>query len=194
MTQNNDSAPTMEPIVSLYNLAKDRVRDAGYGPEIDYVQKRTFADIDETRFFEEYCFVVLCWGVREQIGRQDYDRFMERQDPKVIKNRFRVKKQQAVTIAKENFVRWFGELKCSTRPEKYLRTLPLIGEVMKWHLARNLGFDCVKPDRHMNALASEYGFSDPWKMCERVQKYYPNDRLGTIDVVFWRWCNLGRPS
>ena len=188
MTENQS-----EPIIWLYNFAKRRVIDSGYGPEIDYVQRRQFIDMNDIRFFEEYCFVVLCWGVKEQVGRQDYDRFMERLDPRTIRNRFSAKKQAAISIAKENFVRWFGELKVAKDPVKYLNTLPLIGNVMKWHLARNLGIDCVKTDRHLIALAGEYGFKDPWEMCDCIQKSYPADRLGTIDVVLWRWCNLGRP-
>ena len=79
----------------------------------------------------------------------------------------------------------------------YLDTLPMIGPVTRYHLARNIGIDCVKPDRHLIRLASEAGYEmkDPQKgveaMCRDIQKDIGDaEKLGTIDVVLWRACNL----
>jgi hypothetical protein len=179
---------------SMFVVARNAIVKAGYQPEIDYVQNRYFKDIDESEFFFQYVYVVMCWRVKEQIASKQTDNYFKNLDPSVITCYFKDKKRAAVEIAKENFVRWFGELKAANDPFKYLQTLPCIGKVMKFHLARNLGFDCIKPDRHLIMLSLECGFKTPLEMCESIQCSYPEYRIGTIDVILWRWCNLGRSS
>lgn len=70
-----------------------------------------------------------------------------------------------------------------------LEELPWIGGITKYHLARNMGLDCVKPDRHLVRLAERYGFEDPHLMCNYLAKQF-KERVGTIDVILWRYCNL----
>jgi len=63
------------------------------------------------------------------------------------------------------------------------------GPITKYHLARNLGVDCVKPDRHLARLAERFGYGTPDAMCRAIQDEL-GGRLGTIDAVLWRYCNL----
>ncbi len=70
------------------------------------------------------------------------------------------------------------------------------------HFARNLGIDCVKPDIWMDRLAYKYGFYEndgkilyPERMCKSIQEQLPQFgvpyyRIGTIDVILWRYCVL----
>ena len=39
---------------------------------------------------------------------------------------------------------------------EFARSLPWIGNVTKWHFAKNLGVDCAKPDIHLERVASHY--------------------------------------
>jgi len=41
---------------------------------------------------------------------------------------------------------------CNLEVLVYLQTYPFIGNITKYHLAKNLGFDVVKPDRHLVRL------------------------------------------
>lgn len=72
----------------------------------------------------------------------------------------------------------------------YLGTLPWIGKITKWHLARNMGIDVAKPDRHLVRLCEEFGFKDVQKMCGFISKR-TGDRIGLVDVILWRALNLG---
>ena len=194
----------MTKLLEHFEAAKRNVIKAGYQWEIDLVENRTFDKIVAKQFFWEYCFVVLNWGVRNQVAQKDFDKFAIAEDVSVITCRFKDKKRAAITIAKENYRRWYVELKCSKKPVTYLQTLPCIGKVISLRLARNLGFDCVKPDIWMNRLAANYGFfngynndvPDPEYMCSDIQRQLPmvngchEYRIGTIDLILWRDCNL----
>ena len=42
-----------------------------------------------------------------------------------------------------------------------------MGPVMRYHLARNIGLDAVKPDRHLVRLTKHFCFKDAYTMCEK---------------------------
>jgi len=68
-----------------------------------------------------------------------------------------------------------------------MEKLPGIGPVTKYHLARNLGFDVVKPDLHLERLRKWYGFTSSLQMCEMLQEMF-NERLGAVDFILWAYC------
>ena len=80
---------------------------------------------------------------------------------------------------------WFSSFKEDflTSPETMQR-LPYIGPVTKYHLARNLGFDCVKPDLHLKRLAEHFDMGSPLLMCSYLSGLY-DERIGVIDLVLW---------
>ena len=72
---------------------------------------------------------------------------------------------------------------------EFARCLPWIGNVTKWHVAKNLGVDCAKPDIHLERVASQYQ-TTPEALCGELA-VATGDRVATADVVLWRACNLG---
>ena len=73
-----------------------------------------------------------------------------------------------------------------------METLPWIGPITKYHLARNLGIDVAKPDRHLVRLAKRFGYNESTgvqQMCEELAER-TRDRIGVVDVVLWRYANL----
>lgn len=71
----------------------------------------------------------------------------------------------------------------------YLDSLPMIGPITKYHLARNIGLDYAKPDRHLIRLAEKFGYPDIQVMCTKLSAY-SGWRIGTVDVILWRYCNM----
>lgn len=181
---------TLEDKVNEYfTVALERVVEAGYGGEILYVRDLPrFPSGGAEQFFEQYVWCVLNAGMKEQIARKIWERYLNLLNPDVIGH---LGKRKAIIEGSNEYVRWFGELKCSKDPIEYLQTLPWIGPITKYHLARNIGIDAVKPDRHLIRLAEHFGYPSPYKMCVAIQKRHPQERLGTIDVILWRDCNLG---
>jgi len=76
--------------------------------------------------------------------------------------------------------------KIAQNPLEYLSTLSFIGPITKFHLARNLGFDFIKPDRHLMRLGERFGMN-PFELCDLIHQE-TGRRLGTIDVILWRYC------
>ena len=71
----------------------------------------------------------------------------------------------------------------------FLQSLPWIGSITKWHLAKNLGFDCCKPDRHLMRIATQHN-TTPEELCKKIAAE-TGDRIATVDLVIWRAANLG---
>jgi hypothetical protein len=71
----------------------------------------------------------------------------------------------------------------------FCASLPWIGPVTKFHLAKNLGVDVAKPDVHMERLAKAEG-NTVAAMCIRLAKQ-TGYRLTTVDTILWRACADG---
>ncbi|MCB2057893.1 MAG: hypothetical protein H6916_08825 [Novosphingobium sp.] len=74
-------------------------------------------------------------------------------------------------------------------PMNFLRSLPWIGGVTSFHLAKNLGADVAKPDVHLERLARR-DRTDTHKLCARLSRQ-TGYRIATIDTVLWRACADG---
>ena len=68
-------------------------------------------------------------------------------------------------------------------------SLPWIGEITKFHLARNFGVDCAKPDVYLQRLATREG-TTAQALCERLSTE-TGYRVATVDTLLWRACALG---
>ena len=176
----------MENIISFFYSAYEYVIDAGYEHEIEWCMRIKFETITIDDFFSEYVWVVLNAGMREQAARSIFRKYMETMDTNVIRHK---DKRKAIEHVLDNCRMYYDQLLRSDDKIEWFTTLPWIGPITKYHLARNLGIDTVKPDRHLIRLAERFGYETPLEMCEDVQKEV-NERLGVIDVVLWRYCNL----
>lgn len=173
----------------LFLIAYHSVCENGYFDEIEYFRNnKPFEDQDSTTFFLEYVWTVLNAGMKEQVARKIYNVFIEKLDPSKIGH---LGKRRAIQEAINNYEIWFDQLQRANNKIDYLETLPWIGPVTKYHLARNIGIDTVKPDRHLVRLAEEYGFASPLELCKEIQRTIP-EKLGVIDVILWRYCNLNK--
>lgn len=98
-------------------------------------------------------------------------------------------KVKAIEYIIANGERLFEEYIESKDKLEYLKTLPFIGEITKYHLAKNLGENVVKPDRHLVRIANNYN-TTPYELCEKLSKE-TSYRIATIDLIIWRAANLG---
>jgi hypothetical protein len=178
-----------ENVLQFYYTAYNIIINSEYESEIDYIDSlKPIGKQDAHTFFLEYVWVVINAGMKEQIARNIYNRYCENFDISVIRHQ---SKHDAIKYMMNNYSIKFSELINANDKIEYLQTLPWIGQITKYHLARNIGIDTVKPDRHLVRLAEMFKFESPMKMCN----YIKNDngtKLGTIDVVLWRYCNLNR--
>lgn len=170
---------------------KKAVEEAGYSDEVKWAEEMKLCE-NADAFAAEYVWVVISSGMKNQIARQIYDRVMLAYGMgKAISSVFRnVKKVAAIENMLADRVRLFDEYQKAEDKVEWLFRLPFIGEITKWHLAKNLGMDVCKPDRHLMRIAvAKYGMT-PKKMCETLAKE-TGLRVATVDQVIWRAANLG---
>jgi hypothetical protein len=71
----------------------------------------------------------------------------------------------------------------------FLESLPWIGGITKYHLAKNFGADVAKPDVHLVRLAEREGCTVQ-ALCERLAGEL-GLRVAAVDTVLWRACANG---
>ncbi len=181
---------SIKRLLEYYQNAKKFVLTHGYKSEVEWCERRESFEFTTTDvFLFEYVYVVLNAGMKEQVARRIYDKFCKELNIKVIGH---PGKRKAIEAALKNYKNWFESVKSAgeaTARIERLGELPWIGPITKYHLARNIGIDCVKPDRHLVRLAEQFQFETPLAMCIEIQNI-TGEKLGVIDVVLWRYCNL----
>lgn len=176
--------------VERYREIRQAVIDAGYGLDIEWSETVT-APSHCIAFFREYAFVVCNSGMNHKTARKIYSRVMEALPNKipviqVFKHKGKAGALEYVWMEKE---RLFDEYIEAEDKLAFLVKLPWIGEITKYHLAKNFGLDLCKPDRHLMRIAECYDLT-PEIVCKALSMA-SGDRVSTVDVVLWRAAAIG---
>jgi hypothetical protein len=195
---------------------------------LDY-DRRSFQEIRDCLYnptvFSPECFAFECFYVVCVAGfKQDYAKamcdkiidfiekrrgFFEESDLLTIyKNKNKVRAIKNLWDNRQEYQKKFYSLKTVEEKIDFLGTLPHVGNITKYHLARNLGLDFAKYDIWIQRLGvALYGnqeFVDSVNnsklnpkvkyFCEQmfsdIQKS-TGEKIGFIDVVLWRSCQKG---
>lgn len=164
---------------------KSKLIEVGYAEEIDWAEDLKPCE-KATAFFAEYGWVVINSGMKNQVARKIWDKIKGalidgRDISEVFNHKGKVKAIKHVWL---NQCRLFDDFKKAGDKLSFLEKLPWIGKITKFHLAKNLGYDYVKPDRHLVRIARTFGFT-PYEMCVRLSTV-TGDRLSVVDTVIWR--------
>lgn len=178
-----------EKLIILFEKAKNCIIQMGYGHEIELLRNCYLENIENDDFFQEYVHVVLNSGFNNEAANEIKKKFMQNFDFNVIKHE---KKRDAIRRGYTEHEEWLIKIKTFSKDEEiieYIGKLPYIGDITKYHLARNIGLDVAKPDRHMIRIAEKYGYNDVNDMCQALANVV-NERIGVIDTILWRYCTL----
>jgi len=195
----------------VYDYAKEVVAQQGYIHESKWVESvlstRLYGHITKKRFFRECVWVIFCSGFKAEIVQdkwqsislmfndfeidmldtEDVDDLIK-QSP--IKNRQKLK--AIIRIAKiltSDFIDNLRNLESIDEILLFLKQLPYIGEVTVWHLMRNIGIDCFKPDRHIVKLALILSLR-PSELFQQILDAGRTEYIGVADVILWRACAI----
>jgi hypothetical protein len=126
----------------------------------------------------------------------------------VYRNKNKIRAIKDVWDNRKKYQKQFYSLKTDGEKVDFLGTLPYVGNITKYHLARNLGLNFAKYDIWIQRLAvALYGNDmllnkvnnskiDP-KVKELCDKMFfdaqkcTGEKIGFIDVVLWRSCQKG---
>src|SRR3546814_13021311 len=76
-------------------------------------------------------------------------------------------------------------------PDKiqYCRSIPWIGDITCYHLAKNFGAQVAKPDVHLVRVADRHA-TNAQDLCERISAA-SGYKINTVDLILWRACAVG---
>ncbi|MDR0571874.1 MAG: hypothetical protein LBG48_03425 [Rickettsiales bacterium] len=166
------------------------------------------------------CFYVICVaGFKQDYAKAICDRiidfiektgndFEERELLTIYKNKNKVKSIKNIWDNRQEYQKKLYGLETLDEKIDFLGSLPFVGNITKYHLARNLGLDFAKYDiwiqRLAVALSGDSKFIDCInnskidlkvkylcdKMFQDIQQR-TGEKIGFIDVVLWRSCQKG---
>jgi len=166
-------------------------------------------DWDREKFICEYVFAVYVSGFRYSViqGRMDsfrkvfYDWNLEKilryenevkiGARKLVNNRNKINGiiRGLKILEKLDFDIFKGDV---MKDINTLKMFPYVGNIIKYQLARNLGYDVIKPDKHIVRIAEKYGL-DPFEMCSMISKI-TQYKVHTVDSILWRYAEQGMVS
>jgi hypothetical protein len=195
--------------VEFYKVAKQHLNDAGFQAEIQWQAQCSLREFTESDLLREAAWVVLCTGFRESFVRTCFSFisicFCEWESAAVIcenadlcrataLSKFGNMRKIEAIINAAKYVRSTGfdiyRTAILQDPIPALRRLPYIGGVTAFHLAKNLGADLAKPDRHLSRLAAAQGFYDAHALCSAIAQA-TGDPRNVIDLILWRYLEQG---
>jgi hypothetical protein len=191
-----------------YIEAKDYVRNKGFENEIKWQKSKNFNRLKENEFLKEISWVILTSGFRESIIRNIFDDFSEiffdwKSSSKIVNNREYCKQealelfnhnskiQAIIDIAKKLNQSGFQKIKNNIKENgvDFIKEFPYMGPATSYHFAKNIGFDVIKPDRHLINICEVTNYQKPKDLCIDIS-IYVEDPLPIIDIVLWRFCTI----
>jgi hypothetical protein len=174
--------------INIFDYVKKEVVENGYEKEIEWVRNIN-QDIDKSYFFREYVWVVVNSGMNNKVAEKIFRSFWN--DGKdfnfdAVKHKY---KNKSILEVFNNLDDYFSKYTKSKNKMGFLFSLPHIGKITKYHLARNLGMDFAKPDRHLVNISNIFGYENVLEFCKKISEL-SNERIGVVDLIFWRFATL----
>ena len=143
-------------------------------------------------FFYEYVYVVMASGFRAKIAARLTPQLVAAaDDPQKLRSLFHnERKIQSIEKIYARRKEW-KKLRAELTDVDSLTNLPYIGEITKYHLARNIGLlSCAKPDVHLcrwcEQITGKGSEEDVIRLVDSIAKR-TGEKNGTVDFSLWVW-------
>ena len=197
--------PNLTGALDIFTEASSYSKKENWTGEVQWHRESLFSTFTECDLLRETAWVVLCSGFSERIIRNSFDYLslcfcdwesaeaITRADPICHISARSVFNNERKLFAIRDFA-WlvfnegFDEIRTAIErdPIAKFNEFPLIGPITAWHLAKNLGLDVAKPDRHLTRVANALGFGDAFELCEAVAMVTGEPKR-VVDIVIWRY-------
>ncbi len=197
-------------IYNIYVDIKNSVIDRGYQCEIEWQENQSIDNISESEFLRESAWVILSSGMREAIIQKIFPRishsFFEWESAVLIcDNKSRCKRNALKYFNHKGKINAIVDIATSVNTIgfeivrnnivldgiQYLTKFPYIGPTTSFHLAKNLGLQVAKPDRHLKRIANILGYNDPQELCSDIASI-SSDKISVVDIVLWRYATINQ--
>lgn len=169
----------------------EKLRAAGYADD-DIAWAENLGPPDSAEDFAlEIIFVICNSGMRFTVARGIYERVVEAlYSGKPLSTVFgHAGKCTAIGAIWEGRGLLLSNYLEAPDKLEWLTTLPWIGDITKYHVAKNFGLPYAKPDVHLQRLALTFK-TTPQKLCEDLAQA-SGYRVATVDTLLWRAAAIG---
>lgn len=194
-------------VLEVYEYAKEITQQTGYLKNIehlkDLMEKKPYKTINSDVFLREYLWVVFTCGFKADTVKKywtqiksmccDFDisktrefSFDELLEMSPIKNKKKIRAvKKSCEIIDDSFINEVHNIEDVEAAKSLLKKLPFIGEVTVYHIMRNIGIDCFKPDRHIVNIKEELGISGQ-NLFNIILSECEEEFIGVVDHILWR--------
>jgi len=199
-----------EKLAHGYFFAKNYIIKKGYGHEIDWQDDIAYAQLTEQKFLEEFAWVVIASGMNDKVVRKIFPqikqvmfnfksgRLINHNNEACLNKALLIlnhpgKINAILTVCSYINTYSFESLKSQIREKgvDFIQTFPYMGKATSFHLAKNLGLDVAKPDRHLVRISEIAGYLDVNRFCQDLSLQI-NEKVSLIDLVLWRYATLDK--
>lgn len=210
MTDTNLAVDRIRSVAKAYYLAKGHVLEGGYAPEVDWQYEVSLDHMDESCFLREAAWVILAGGMSEHVIRMKFpaisQAFFNWHSARVIVDNAESCRTDALhhfgNLGKINGILAIADHVNSVGLQsvtenllasgvQYLQQFPYLGPATAYHLAKNIGLLCAKPDRHLCRIADSLGYDCVQQLCIDISNI-TDEPIPVIDIVLWRFATLHR--
>lgn len=176
---------------------------ADYNKAYDFTVKTHKSDMDRINnlnglmtnfddFFYEYVYVVMASGFKGKIAARLTPELVKCHGDmgkmqQIFKNQRKLDSIKKVWDMKNDW----EDLRKSFKTVNDLMKLPYIGEITKYHLARNIGLlSCAKPDLHLCKWVGKITGKNDEETVSMVTQAIADKvgrKQGTVDFALWVW-------
>lgn len=198
----------VEQRVEFYRAAKSLLSHCGFEDEIGWQASRSPEAASPEEFLCEAAWVVINSGFREEVARRLFPAlalcFCDWNAREIWQHREACrasalamfghtgKIDAIIRIAAVVAHDWEKfRIEVQQNPVERLRNLPFVGPVTAYHLAKNLGYDVAKADRHLVATAKRLGHECVQALCTEISEA-TGDPIRVVDLVLWRHAEQGQ--
>ena len=180
----------------------------------DVIKKKlnSFTILSDVDFVKEIFYVIMTSGFNQKTAKKYYLKIIDYLDKNnkisytdlltIFHNKNKIKAIESIWNNRTDIHNKFYKLKSNEEKLNFLFNLPYIGEITKYHIARNLGINVVKYDIWIQRLSiallksnlkvnTSKLSSDVKKICDNMFdeiSKITGEKIGYIDVVLWKSC------
>jgi hypothetical protein len=172
-----------------------------HAPTVQYYREITPDKVDARYFWSEYIWCVYTSGFNAKVVTKHFPALMAAYGPwdaSIWESRAWAKVKDLIGNKRKchAIIRtrtWMRDMGWERFQREYLNSpdalaqLPFVGSITKFHLARNLGMDAVKPDIHLERVAERFQAGTPDEMCHFLSGL-SGERIGVVDFIIWSFC------
>lgn len=166
------------------------LHEAGYREDSTWAEQLCPPGSAE-QFAEAAVYVIVNSGMKYAVARAIYVRCLEKlQSGKKVGRSFgHAGKAKAIDTIWRRRQELFEVFQQAEDKIEFCASLPWVGPVTKFHLAKDLGLDVAKPDVHLARLARR-DRTTVERLCRRLARA-TGYRAATVDTILWRACATG---